>query len=356
MKYVIKTLLFVNLLLQMTGTLRKCFDQDQNLMLTIILLAFSIIGIIGLIVGNRFILIIFAACMTLIFIASIVIYAYGRSESNSLRPKVPYYIDAPIDSQASSHKGDKGNQGDSNNRLKSLVNKLLSKSQQHETGKNKKGNRRQNKTRLGLDPNERNSRQSMTRKLYINSTSSISILPLISPSLLDDYSDESASNFINVQLLPTGSPTSRSMISGSKTTEALKTLDGTVNVVENSNNSDRQLNGKLSEIKSPENTADEVDQVQSEQWIVYERYLYERYLDMVSQSIDLILHTILASWMALLLDEDSDQCFGTKPSKHKTNQGSGQSAAVAPTYNYNGVRYSIRPDMNDSPARVVVRR
>lgn len=357
MKYVLKTLLFINLLLQMTGALRKCFDQDQNLMLTIILLAFSIIGIIGLIIGNRFILIIFAACMALIFIASIVIYAYGRSESDSLQPKVPYYINAPTDSQTSSKRGDKGTQGDSN-RLKSLVNKLLNRNQQPETSKGKKGDRRHNRTRPGLDPNQRSSRRSMNRKLLINSSSSLPVLPLISPTMLDDYSDDSGTNFVNLQLLPAGLPVGRSSLPvapDSKTGEVLKNLDGTIDIVKDVNVSGHQPNGKLFETKPTEDTDEDVSQVQSEQWVVYERYLYERYLDMVSQSIDLILHTILASWMALLLDEDSDQCFGTKSSKHKTTRGPGHSAAAPPTYNYNGVRYSIRPDMNDSPARVVVR-
>lgn len=357
MKYVIKTLLFVNLLLQMTGALRKCFDQDQNLMLTIILLAFSIIGIIGLIVGNRFILIIFAACMALIFIASIVIYAYGKSESDSLQPKVPYYINAPVELQTLSNSGDKRNQGDPNTKLKTLVNKLLNRNQQNDAGKSKKGARKQNRTRTILDPNLRNARRSMNRKIAINS-SSIPILPLISPSILDDYSDESAPSFVDLHLLSPDLAVSRSGLptpGQGKASEVMKTVDGSVDIVNNINVSDLQLSGKLSETKAAEDLGDDVNQVQSEQWILYERYLYERYLDMVSQSIDLILHTILASWMALLLDEDSDQCFGTKHTKRKPTRGSSHPAAEVPTYSYNGVRYSIRPDMNDSPARVVVR-
>lgn len=356
MKYVLKTLLFINLVLQMTSALRKCFDQDQNLMLTIILLAFSIIGIIGLIIGNRFILIIFAACMALIFIASIVIYAYGRSESDSLQPKVPYYINSPMDSTNS---GDKGSSDSGHNKLKSLVNKWLNRNQQPEAGKGNKGNRKQNKTRLGFNPNQRNSRRSMNRKLSINSSSSVPILPLISPSMLDDYPDESAPNFVNLQLLPTNLPIARSSLPAvvdGRTSGILKTLDGSIDMVNEVNISGQQPSGKLFEKKTLDDIDEEdVNQVQNEQWIVYERYIYEKYLDMVSQSIDLILHTILASWMALLLDEDSDQCFGTKSSKHKTARGPGHPAPEAPTYNYNGVRYSIRPDMNDSPARVVVR-
>lgn len=57
------------------------------------------------------------------------------------------------------------------------------------------------------------------------------------------------------------------------------------------------------------NSAD-FGQVESEQWVAYERHQYQRYLNMVSLAIDLVMHTILAAWMALLLDEDSDQCFG----------------------------------------------
>lgn len=350
MKFVIRSLLFVNLILQMTTSLRKCFDQDQNIMITIILLAFSVIGLIGLVIGNRFILIVFSASMTLILIASITIYAIGKTDQDSMKPKVPYYTTIPLEPA-----DDNAKRGDNDeNRLKSLVGKWFNRDIQS-SSRNKKG--RNNRTRSGSSSPQRinNSRQRMIAKKSSQNTS----LPLtISPVILDDYTDES-SGLVHVQVpLEPQSPDSRSLATAKDQlidpsgTGSSKQLDGNKNERDN-----KLVNKLLSEQQRAEMTPDsdplgESPKVESEQWVAYERYLYERYLNIISQSIDLVLLTILAAWMALLLDEDSDQCFGTKSSTHKDRS---HSVKEAPVYNYNGVRYSIRPDVGDSPARVIVR-
>lgn len=328
----------------MTNSLRKCFDHDQNLMLTIIILSFSLIGIIGLTIGNRFILVIFAACMTLILIASITIYAIGRSEVDVNQPKVPYFTTANNNELNSEDK----RRNSATRKLKSLVNQLFNRDEKDTTRSKNKWQR--NKNRTHPDLSLRSGHKTINKKLFMNSS-----VPVISPAVLDDYSDEPQS-VVHLQILPNDMLTARSSSSqdvvptGAKSriqdvSEQKFAIDSdTGNLA--AKNSDKDLN------KEP----DESNRVQSEQWVVYERYLYQKYLNIVSQSIDLVFLTILASWMALLLDEDADQCFGTKSSSHKSQ--SVHHSKEAPVYNYNGIRYSIRPDRvgeNDSSTRVTVR-
>lgn len=323
----IKSLLFVNLILQMTSSLRKCFDQDQNLMITIILIAFSLIGLIGLIIGNRFILIIFAACMTLILIASITIYAIGNTEQDPMQPKVPYYTNGPVDSATG------GNEAPSKDRridslkgltkLKSLVGRVLSRV----PGKSK------------ANPNRTST--NATLRSSINKRPPTTIAQLQSTKFMAGFvedTDESSHDALEPTL-----PVARSGL-------------------EEKPESVGASGPELPQIKVPiEEELDPSDPTlaRSSQWIAYERHLYERYLNMVSQSVDLVLQTILASWMALLLDEDSDHCFGTRSSERRISSGTPSNQGQVkedPVYNYNGVRYSIRPDLEaDSPNRVVVR-
>lgn len=341
MKFVIKSLLFVNLILQMTSSLRKCFDHEQNLMLTIVLLAFSLIGIIGLTIGNRFILIIFAACMTLILIASITIYAIARSEVDANQPKVPYFT------TIQEHNAPDKRANTETSRLKSLVNKLLNRNEK-ETNKNKNKWRKSRNRTSTVNPNL--SQRAMSKKLLINSS-----IPVLSPTVLDDYSDEPQS-IVHLQIIPAELPVARSSSSSSQDiTTNTKPRNQDIAELKTSIDLDggNQINAQDTE-KDQNREPDESNRVQSDQWIVYERHLYERYLNIVSQSIDLVFHIILASWMALLLDEDADQCFGTKSTSHRSSQPVHHSKDP-PQYNYNGVRYSIRPDTNDSPARVTVR-
>lgn len=344
MKFVIKSLLFVNLILQMTTSLRKCFNQDQNLMLTIILLAFSLIGLIGIIIGNRFILIIFAACMTLILIASITIYAIGRSEKDELQPKVPYYINAPNQNNKDRERQDRTS-GETS-KIKSFVNKLLNKNQpskdQKKKAKPKSARARNNNSTESLDQriNARSSFKSSVAAAKImlsptndydeleplNAVQFIGNLPVARTSLAQQDVAITSGDDIKKVLLPGSEDLATKL-------DRISAMDR--DVVDNGNEFGNE------------------NQVQSEQWVAYERHLYERYMNIVSQSIDLILHTILASWMALLLDEDSDKCFGNSHRRSKSKPS--RAAKNGPVYNYNGVRYSIRPDTNDSPARVVVR-
>ena len=186
MKFVIKSLLFVNLLLQMTNSLRNCFNHDQNIMITIILLAFSVIGLIGLVIGNRFILIIFSASMTLILIASITIYAIGKTEEDSMKPKVPYYTNLVPEQDAYERALSKSTSrlGDTDNKLKSLVDKWLSKHNPTDQTRNK--GTRYNKTRSNMKPNS-SKLKTASRKAQSTSTVATTI---ISPALLDDLSDE----------------------------------------------------------------------------------------------------------------------------------------------------------------------
>jgi len=331
----------------MTTSLRRCFDHDQNIMITIILLAFSLIGLIGLIIGNRFILVIFAACMTLILIASITIYAIGTSEQDSMQPKVPYYTNLTL-SHNQEEKRVGGKVGEVY-KLKSFVNKLLNRNQPQEVLKEGNKRMRTNRTRSGsTSMGQGSSRRSMIKKSRVNQ--SIDRVPILIPALIDDYSDESHGN-VQLQLLqapdlpvarlPTSlkeNPDPESMV------EPIKSIDPETSARQTDKSADRD--------QDPDQFS---EPIRSEQWIAYERYLYQKYLNIVSQSIDLVLHIILASWMALLLDEDSDQCFGTaKPSNRQPYADAQSSAKETPVYNYNGVRYSIRPDTNESPARVTV--
>lgn len=336
MKFVIKSLLFVNLILQMTNSLRKCFDHDQNLMLIIILIAFSLIGIIGLTIGNRFILIIFAACMTLILIASITIYAIGRSEVDANQPKVPYFTTANSDEYSPVNK--RGNSATS--KLKSLVNQLFNRDEK-DTIRNRNNKWRKNKNRTNSDLSQRSGQKTINKKFLMNTS-----LSVVSPAILDDYSDEPQS-FAQLQLLTADMPVGRFASSQNIVSTSTKSKNQDI-VGQKSTTSDVGTMDKDSN-KEP----DESNRIQSEQWVIYERHLYEKYLNIVSQSIDLVFLAILASWMALLLDEEADQCFGTISSSHKPK--SGHHSKDPPVYNYNGVRYSIRPDTNDSPTRAMVR-
>lgn len=356
MKFVIKSLLFVNLILQMTSSLRKCFDHDQNIMLTIIVLAFSVIGLIGLVIGNRFILIIFSASTMLILIASITIYAIGTTEQDSMRPKVPYFTTLSL---VDHEPGSQSRRQGQDSKLKSLVGRWLNKNQdQRGQERNRKSNSSNNKTLRGSSPSQRprvdgsRSSKSTSKKSPPNEQ----ILPsTVSPALLDDYSDDAGS--IQHLQVPLGElhSNARAYLATTKGPLDSKRTSVGGQQQESELKSRKLLEQRLDDPAEPDPGA--FAQVESEQWVAYERYLYERYLDMVSQSIDLFLHSILAAWMALLLDEDSDQCFGSKSSSPgaKRSRRASQGGKEAPVYNYNGVRYSIRPDVGESPTRVVVR-
>lgn len=263
----------------------------------------------------------------------ITIYAIGRTEQDSMQPKVPYYTNVPNVNQASL--SEKRGSGDTS-KLKSFVNRLLNRDQM------KKG--RKNRTRISLNASQHNARRSMAKKIHTNST-----VPVISPAVFDDYSDEPPS-IIHLQLIPAITAAARSPITQDILTTKTNELKSTIQY-----DNDSKINNQESKLaeKDQDQESDDSNRVQSEQWIAYERHLYEKYLDIVSQSIDLILHTILASWMALLLDEDSDQCFGTK---NTSSRKPFRQTKEAPVYNYNGAKYSIRPDIDESPTRVVVRR
>lgn len=344
MKFVIKSLFFVNLLLQITNSLRKCFDHDQNIMLTIILLAFSLIGIIGLSIGNRFVLIIFAACITLILIASITIYAINKTGEDTMKPKVPYYTTNPVEASESSNQPSgrqstrKGQQNSPSSNPKSKI-----------KSKARPGSRSQ-------DVIQRISKLTQVNENHNrNNNSSPSLSMLINPNALEESSDEPVASSKGSVLRLIDLQTAGELIPKVEPQSKLANL-----------RSSDQEDVATEQQDSP-------DRVQNEQWIAYERYLYERYLNMLSQSIDLVMLIILSSWLALLLDEESDQCFGMGTSNqgsddrrnkydsshrssgnHRSSAKSGQN--VQSIYNYNGVRYSIRPDTaNESPTRVVVR-
>lgn len=318
MKFVIKSLLFVNLLLQMTGSLRKCFDQDTNLLLTIILLAFSLIGIVGLVISNRFILITFAACMMLVLVASVTIYEIGRTEPDSLKPKVPYYSSAATSGKPRSHP-DKGGRPTKAGRLAAA----------NQTGAAPRLKQPMTASSLGEPDYDLGDQQRLAMAKKIAQTTTSTVPTTVSISGQADSDDKSQDE--------AGGPQA----------------------------------------------------VASDQWLAYERHLYARYLAVVSQSIELVMQTLLASWLALLLDEDSDQCFGSASESRNRSQSRGQSSAkraAAPSAawsgsgsgsgpapptstagrksgpticNYNGVRYSIRPDTADSgdfsPTRLALR-
>lgn len=310
-------------------------------MLTIIVLAFSLIGIVGLSIENRFVLIIFAACMTLILIASITIYAIGRTEEDSMKPKVPYYTTASVNVNS-----DPSDQlARSVGRQTPRVNQL-GKKQETSIKSKQKGSKANSK--LG------SSTATGNRQLGLaNLTSRVAML--INAEPLEESSDD-----LTTVALPISrtleSVVALSQAPGVKSDKRLANLRA-------AESQRRELEDQIMEQQ------DSPDRVQNDQWVAYERYIYERYLNILSQSIDLIMHTILASWLALLIDEDSDQCFSVsgnnnKPAeshrsaKHSSSHSSSRKSAKnsETIYNYNGVRYSIRPDTaNESPTRVVVR-
>lgn len=366
MKFVIRSLLFVNLLLQMTNSLKSCFDHEQNIMITIILLAFSVIGLIGLVIGNRFVLIIFSASMTLILIATITIYAVGSTQEDSLKPKVPYYINIVPEQDAyernlANSPLSKGRQaGDvGDNKLKSLVDKWLNKNNDHSRNKN----HRYNKTRANSRAS--NSRLKATQRR--NQSSPATTTPL-NPALVDELSDEptglSHDAMVDNSLAAINARSSLMVSRGADQLGGERSSDISARTQSLSSDAGKKLNYEQPpRQESDQSEADGFagEQVESEQWVAYERYLYERYLNIISQSIDLIMLSILAAWMALLLDEDSDHCFGPKASsshgRRNTRANAGRQASsgkALPVYNYNGVRYSIRPDADDSPTHIVV--
>lgn len=340
MKFVIRSLLFLSLLLQTTGSLRKCFNDDQNIIMIIILLAFSIIGLLGLFIGSRFILIIFSASMTLILIASVTIYAIGRTDQDSMRPRVPYYTNVPIE-QLDEAVGRRLGVQDGESRLKSLVGKWFNKSQ-HGKGKNS----RANGTAADGDGDRSRSRQ-FAKKSAASQASATSL-----PATIAELSDESTSlvqsqDDSSAERLQLRSPLAASAPGKSKV-GPLPRDDQAEHQEEHGANPRRRPHGA-----EPDGGSD-FAQIESDQWVAYERHLYEKYLRIVSQSIDLVMLTILSAWMALLLDEDSDHCFGSNDAGRRRAGQAPVPGKEAPVYNYNGVRYSIRSEVPESLTRVVV--
>jgi len=327
-------------------------------MITIIMLAFSVIGLLGLFIGNRFILIIFSASMTLIMIASITIYAIGRTGQDSMRPKVPYYTRVPIDQLHDTLSKQLGSHHDGHGKLKSLVGKWFNKSQSQQNATRKKSKPNGgSRTGQPLRPSSRSNLNGGRTPLGILTSSTIP--PIINSEELTDESTNFAS-----QLLEPREPELDQLVSGGSFTRSAVERSNMVALdresaferkAEQMSLSDR-VTGDKSSTELEEGT--DYTQVENEQWVNYEKYLYSRYMHIVSQSIDLVLLTILSGWMALLLDEDSDHCFGTSKLERSGRTAKSRRASVAGrelhTYNYNGVRYSIRSDLNESPTRIVV--
>lgn len=438
MKFIIKSLLLVTLLLQMTSSLRKCFNQDQNMMLTIILLAFSLIGIIGLVISNRFILIVFAACMTLILIASITIYAIGRTEEDSQKPRVPYYT--TIGSATDSPQLAIQSIGDSSQTSSSIITSSQRlRPNQNFLLVNKSLTSRPGRKKGTGDPSDHHSRVFSGRHRPITSGASErprspvldgaagsqlagSTIIVAGSSLEQDLNDDPTS--IQVTSIPiVGQIANRSLNRwNGKRLDVDVTNDATTLMDQQQAIKNSRLYNKIppnmkqptgssssmtanilamnptasisasapgdqdSTVSAADEAQDSPYKVTNEQWVAYEHQLYERYLAILSQSIDLVMQTILASWMALLLDEDSDQCFGTtkvgassgrdsssarqssshprrsnpkrqqSSSSHHQNRSSNLAKNSQAIYNYNGVRYSIRPDTaSEPPTRLVVR-
>lgn len=324
----------------MTSSLRKCFDHNQNIMLTIILLAFSMIGLVGLIIGNRFILIIFSASMTLILIASITIYAIGRTEQDSRKPKVPYYLNLPAESSSNENKRPAEQATRSN---PATGNKWLAGHQTDLKARKLKFNR----TRIAHDPRTLGSRTLSKKSLYSNQVHQLQ-------DSVEDYADESESLIKNFNLQ------SARLLINARSLAAFKDKTNKSNLpaIEVTTDELEKDSPKVAKKLAPQRDkdldldSDDTPKVENEQWVTYERYLYEKYLNILSLSIDLVLQSILAAWMALLLDEDSDQCFGSKSSQK--NRKKAHKAKEPPVYNYKGVRYSIRPETQESSTRIVV--
>lgn len=298
------------------------------------------IGLVGLVIGNRFILIIFSASMTLILIASITIYAIGRTENDSMKPKVPYYLSLPIENISS---GDSRKVGDQVTRPGAgPINKWPNVQSPDSKSRRPKTNR----TRLGLETRLRGSRTLIKKSLPVDTNRL--------QEQFEDYTDESEALMKNFNLL------SAKLLVNARSLGPVKDKNNKLNLSASdipADDTDRDLSRILKKPviqrdKDVEPDSDDSSKVENEQWISYERYLYEKYLNIISLSIDLIMHTILSAWMALLLDEDSDQCFGSKASTKSRKKALRDKDT--PVYNYKGVRYSIRPEPQESTTRIVV--
>lgn len=384
MKFIVKTLLYINLLIQMASSLRNCFNQDQNIMLTVILLASSVIGIIGLTIGNRAILVIFAACTTLILIASITIYAINQIEEDPMKPRIPYYTTTTVN-------------------LDNQVLSAIPSSEQKRprvvgsTNKTRYGNQRRklqiNPTTTTTSPTtivlgkfeisdvliptehalnaaiihrQEGAALAPTAAKLVSSKSYLPAGNIFPASASTDDKTSYSSRIGEVLAKSDRKQNIRDMSQLGKQTKLSQITNKSSNILTNDKLTplDQLTSNGMSQADLDANLdlQDSPNRVPNEMWIAYERHLYEKYLAILSRSIDLVLQTIMASWMALLLDDESDQCFGSgkmgsnrladssqpstsqhRSNKHNTrhNKHPHQQQTV---YNYNGVRYSIKPD------------
>lgn len=304
-------------------------------MIVIILIAFCLIGLIGITIENRCILVVYAISMCLIMLASIIIYAVGTTNQSGHQPKMPYY-----------EKITPSKQVQSTDILSSL------RSVKSVRNLNQAKNRlNQSRIGMGINNNNRNDRDIVKRKIISKTRSSEKDYEY--DASLDVVTKKNNNSKINLDMLsdyeyvhpddikndPSSSDKSSEPTTTTSTTMATDTMRKT-NAI---------LPIKDSDIDDEDDLDDDDNRRVNPAWVAYENRLYEKYLDIISQSIDLILHSITAFWLALLLDEDSDRCFSGQSS---TSNIPGFGKEPAPVYNYNGVRYSIK----DSDAvRVLVK-
>lgn len=438
MKFVIKSLLLVNIVLQFTATLRNCFDFSSsssssslssssvsvsvsslssssasgNLMLTIVLLAFTVIGFVGLVLENRFVLLVYAVGLCLILIASLIISSISTSTPHRYSSK-QQLTNPPIGankrpagnrklplaawrkSQASQRPSqatvDTTNDDDSSQVLSSPV----QSSRRHLATDGPQAKSRGLQLQRSNGDGDGDGNESQRMRLA---------------NLRHDTSDADTGDVIrSAQVIASPVPVDAvafnaddSEIAGRQANKLRRTkplainLTSNINSDSNSNNTNNQidmatvgaLDDKISVNPSDALLADEYDAIDqaagkqtksrattasasiSKIGNVRHKLRAERNIkSLVSQCIDIVMHLILAVWLALLIDSDassSDDCLCTSGRNKKLRNTTAsqiddsdseadhrrQSTNLAPnssasmrrksSYNYNGKRYSIR--------------
>lgn len=426
MKFAISSLLLVNLLIQITSSLKRCFDSSENLLLTIIVIALSASGLIGLTIKNRFMLLVFAISSCLILIATTIIYSVLSNSITSVPIKQQTnQLDTIPDSISSSYhhsvnsnfrhwqpsespprKGHRKQFPNKDSRNKTTISSntttssrdklraLLEKVNASPIDKQTPTNHKSVNNKTSRKLNKYNSNTSNTN--FDSSPESIIDSTALSPSMLIsannevddnlDYHQPTASahrHLIEALSSPSfaissGNNHKQSLAAATANTGKVKVKSFNTNQQRNNDrkaisnyNNDENVDGNENDSDEHEDDIIDIDNVSSrkkQQLLASKennkKRAFARYQSVVSQSIDLVIIAILAFWMALLIDEDSDWCFGSgeansaarrrrplvsEPSNESDANvaGSGRKPSKVPEvleYNYNGVRYSIRPD------------
>lgn len=378
MKFVVSSLLFVYLILQIVASLRRCFDSNENLILTIIVILFSTLGLIGLTIKNRFLLLVYAVSATLILIATIIIYSIDISTTSAsfaedLNEAAIESLQQERMKEHSSRKAhnlyhrynerkfrNKSSSNSNDAKLNLLLNKLMRQRQQRtmdaqlvenlsgeqQSQQHQQATRQYVPSRIksGLAEHLSNKQRagSKTKSKQANQTVvTLATLPL------DDYSDPLGS----MQAIVVAPVETAEQLLKNANVRITTELPFSQNNNNNASSVDSALEDEEFELSL---------KIARQRNAHRDRIEFERYQNVVSKAIDLVLHSLLAFWIALLIEDDANWCFGSSSQSRKGKQRRRGSSAFYSNsrvmandrkpseYNYNGVRYSIRPDDLDA--------